>query len=272
MMHNVKKILKLPVIVLFVLMLTIIYGIWRDHQPINIKQSRHQPLIIGHQGQDYTLANYNVALKSGVQYIDQKVFLSQDHHLVVANDNNLNQATGQNINITDSNYRTIQHHKYHNGESVHTLNQIFDKYGVMTNYVIAIQEQNNHHELLERGIISSIKRNHLTNHVLLQSTDVNSLSYMHQSLPQAPEILQIKNTNQSKVDWQKTVSQLPAAVQFIALDQSLVNRETVSFLNKHHKMLMVNDSNSKSDFVHAKSIGAQAIVTDNTKAAKIYFK
>lgn len=235
---------------------------------LSIKQYNvEHPLIISHRGSplkfpEHSYAGYNYAIKHGSHFIEQDIVLSKDKKLVDSHDNNLKRTLHHNVNITSSKFHKIKRYKFKNGESLHTLPELFKKYGKSTNYVIESKKSTAGGYKLEKGIIAAIKHYHVSNHVILQSFNQKSLTYMHHRLPKAPTMLLLSG-NESK-DIFQIAREVPKYVSFTTVYTNAMKPGQIAAIHATHKKAAAYTIDFRSQVERAKRAKVDGFFTDDS--------
>lgn len=235
------------------------------------------PLIISHRGSplqfpEHSFAGYNDAIQNGSKFIEQDVILAKDNHLVVSHDNNLKKNTGHNISVTNSTYGEIRKAPLSNGETIHTLGSIFNRYQQSTNYVVETKKTAKGGYLLETEIAASIKEHHVENNVVLQSFSLSSLKYLHNLLPNAPEMLALSGDNSNANYLSKLLSQLPSYINIVAVYTPGVTTQDVQLIHMSNKKAVGYALDTDTELANGQASGLDGLFTDNTKLATGYFE
>lgn len=238
------------------------------------KYTYKHPMIISHRGSplkypEHSFAGYSDAIKKGSKFIEQDIVLSKDNKLVVSHDNNLKRIMNKDINISDTNYSALKKYKQNNGEPLHTIEQIFKKYGNKTNYVIETKYSARNDFKMEKELIKSIKKYNLQNNIILQSFDLKSLNYMNKQLKNTPEMLLLKGTQENAL---KAIAAVPKNIKIITLAEPLVNKTTVTAIEKKNILAMAYTIDHNKQFKNIKHNKLQGMFTNDTKTAVKYYK
>lgn len=238
------------------------------------KYTYKHPMIISHRGSplkypEHSFAGYSDAIKKGSKFIEQDIVLSKDNKLVVSHDNNLKRIMNKDINISDTNYSALKKYKQNNGEPLHTIEQIFKKYGNKTNYVIETKYSARNDFKMEKELIKSIKKYNLQNNIILQSFDLKSLNYMNKSL-NTPEMLLIKSDDENKA--LNDIKTAPKNIKIITLPENFIKPQILELIKNKNKLAMAYTLNDKNKLKLARKSKLQGLFTNNTKLAVEYYK
>ncbi|KRN96321.1 glycerophosphodiester phosphodiesterase [Companilactobacillus kimchiensis] len=89
--------------------------------------------VIGHRGDpinapEETFESFNKAFSEGADYVELDLHVSKDNVLVVSHDRDLQRVTGTSEIVSEHNFSDIATLHQKNGESMHSLNQVFEHY------------------------------------------------------------------------------------------------------------------------------------------------
>lgn len=226
-------------------------------------------IIISHRGAsgeeiEHTFSAYDLAIAYGSSYIEQDLVTSKDNVLYVSHDNNSERLTGVNKNYSDMTSEEISELKVDNGENIHTLEDVFTRYGKKTNYVIETKQRNQVFEL-----VKLIKKYDLENHVIIQSFHLADLLESHTYLQQAQYMFLSDNKNNE--EYHKAL--VSEAIDIICLNKTNnLNESTISEVQNKNKKIYFYTINSFDDMKYAKDLGVDGLFTDYTAKALYIFK
>lgn len=140
---------------------------------------------------EHTIPSYDKALEQGANYIELDIQLSQDGEIVVIHDTSLNRTTnadGLVRYMTLSELKKLDAGSWFNekypergdarfiGLQIPTLEEIFQRYGRKTNYLIEIKATDKYPGIEEK-LLAILEKYDLLGgrHVIIQSFDTNAL-------------------------------------------------------------------------------------------------
>lgn len=90
-------------------------------------------LVIGHRGNpskypEETIQSDNSAFADGADYVELDLHVSKDNVLVVSHDRDLSRVVGSSVIVSQNNFSYLNTLKQANGESIISLDQLFDYY------------------------------------------------------------------------------------------------------------------------------------------------
>lgn len=239
----------------------------------NINLSKYDsdnPMVISHRGSpvdypEHSFAGYDDAINKGSKYIEQDLILSKDNKLVVSHDNNLKRTLGIDINISDTNYNELKKYKFDNGEHLHLLNDIFEKYGNDVNYVVETKQSGNKNHLMENELLDVINNYKLEKNVILQSFSLESLNYMNKKDNDIPQMLLLDDKKSEHVN--DIIDTIPTNVKIITLSGNKMNKKSVDLIKKTDRLAMAYTLNTKKQIEKARQIKLDGFFTNETERA-----
>lgn len=235
--------------------------------------------VISHRGSTvdgpaHSFQGYDTAIEVGSRYIEQDLYLSSDGVLVVSHGKDLNEATNGTIqgDIETLKWEEIQRGTLANGEGVHCLEEVFQRYGTTINYVIETRASRRHGFNAEDELIRLINLYGLQSNVILQSFSFNSLEYLKQRLPAVPTMLlfDVKenlNTVSSAILNSSSID-IYCPTYYSATDQFI---ETMHSRNKRVFVFFMNSipsyGETRLNLCNAIDRGIDGFFVDNTRQA-----
>jgi len=178
------------------------------------------PLIFSHRGSpynnpDHSFSGYKQAIKDGTQYIEQDVWLSKDGKLYVSHDNNLKKSTGHNVTISDSTADKLKTVKLHNGEKLHQLKDVFNRYGKNVHYIIETKKGAGDNTDTEKALAKEIKTHKMTNNVIMQDESIPGIAAFHKSLKNVPILWLLDSVTERQ--YKEQIENAPRYIKFISI-------------------------------------------------------
>lgn len=152
--------------------------------------------VVGHRGDplrepEETFASFNSAFKSGADYVELDLHVSQDNVLVISHDRNLERVTGHNAIVSQTPWAQIKTFTQANGEPMHSLDELFAYYQNRPNTKFLIETKKTkkgNPQNMEELIKASVTKYQMENRVMFHSFSLASLQNLKVLLPQAPRI------------------------------------------------------------------------------------
>lgn len=148
-------------------------------------------LNIAHRGDneqgkfaEHSWIAYDRALCAQVDYLELDLQKTTDNVLVVSHDDNLSRVFGIDKTIANHSYQELLSYKNQNGESLHSLEDVFKRYQ-NSNVKFMIEPKDNSEEDIKL-LLNLIRQYHLENHVLLESFSKTALMKISKINPQIP--------------------------------------------------------------------------------------
>lgn len=90
-------------------------------------------LVIGHRGNpskypEETIQSDDSAFDDGADYVELDLHVSKDNTLVVSHDRDLSRVVGSSVIVSQNNFSYLNTLKQANGESIISLDQLFNYY------------------------------------------------------------------------------------------------------------------------------------------------
>ncbi|MFL2030297.1 glycerophosphodiester phosphodiesterase [Loigolactobacillus zhaoyuanensis] len=229
--------------------------------------------VIGHRGDplaapEETFQSFNDAFAAGARYAELDLRESQDGTLVIAHDANLERISGQDISISKTNFAQLQQITQNNGESIHSLAELFAEYQnqPQARFVLETKKsKKNKPTDMEAKVAALVQQYHMENRVLVQSFSAASVESFSQLLPTVPRYLIVNELSDLNFD---TMPYLTG----INLDTALA---TPTFLQQMHtlgkKVLVWSDMDEQADALASTSLDdIDGIVTNYPQLASDY--
>lgn len=235
-------------------------------------------MIFAHRGMlyhnpEHSFAGYNENIKDGATIIEQDVHITKDNVLIVSHDDNLKRVTGHNVSIAQSNYSQIKKLKLRNGEHVHTLNQVLNKYKNKINYAIEANRGNMHGDRLEKKITETVNKYGLAKNTLIQDTDLNGLIVVHKqrNFRKVPTLWLETDRNFSK-NYEHDIDNVPDYITFISMPLSVITPKIVNYVHKKHHLVNAWTMMTYDDNAIAKTLKVDSVFTNDAGFSLHYFK
>lgn len=153
--------------------------------------------VIGHRGDplqapEETFESFNDAFADGAKYAELDLRESKDGTLIISHDSNLERVSGQDISISKTDFNQLQQVKQSNGESIHSLAELFAYYQnqPQTRFVLETKKsKKNKPTDMEAKVAELVQQYHMENRVMVQSFSAASVVSFSQLLPTVPRYL-----------------------------------------------------------------------------------
>ncbi|KAF1304860.1 glycerophosphodiester phosphodiesterase [Enterococcus sp. JM9B] len=254
--RNYYKLFSL--ILFFLLILSIILNFY----PL-INTSKETAHVFSHRGAsgeevEHSYAAYDLAIQYGSKYIEQDLVTSKDGTLYVSHDLSAKRITGVNkyySEMTDNEINQLKN--ISNGEPIHTLQSIFNRYKKQVHYVIELKENSQQVNLFKK----IIKKNKLEKNVIVQASDIAPLNELDKQFPKMKKLLLI-NTQQ---ELNKAISY--KNVDIISINKKLLNKKNCNLVKKNEKELNVWTLDTSQDIETAIKLDVDNYFTNYTAKA-----
>ncbi|KRN98643.1 glycerophosphodiester phosphodiesterase [Companilactobacillus kimchiensis] len=227
------------------------------------------PIIFSHRGSpynnpDHSFSGYNQAIKDGSQYIEQDVWLSKDNKLFVAHDDNLKKSTGHNVTISTSTAAKISKVKLHNGEKIHQLKDVFNRYGKKVHYIIETKKNAGDNTDTEKILVKELKKHKMTNNVIFQDESLPGIETLHKSLKSVPTLWLLDSVTERQ--YSEQIENAPRYIKFISIKLDQWTPKLVKLTHKNGFKTngwVLNTYNDNYDALN--TLKLDSVFTNNTK-------
>ncbi|KRN27480.1 hypothetical protein IV38_GL002133 [Lactobacillus selangorensis] len=152
--------------------------------------------VVGHRGDpinapEETYQSDDTAFKEGADYVELDLHESSDGVLVISHDRQLLRVTGQDAIVSQNTWAQIHAMKQKNGESMHSLEELFIHYQDDPNAKFLIETKKTkkgNPADMEEKLAALIKQYHMEKRVMIHSFSLNSLEKMKTLLPSVPRL------------------------------------------------------------------------------------
>ncbi|HAP14700.1 MAG TPA: hypothetical protein DCR07_01150, partial [Lactococcus sp.] len=216
--------------------------------------------VISHRGSaervEHTFAAYDLAIQQGSKNIEQDIVVSKDKTLYVSHDLSAKRLTGVDRLYSDMTDSEISKLRVANGEPIHTLQSVFERYGNKVNYIVELRTADQ-----ALPFMNMVRQNGLENNVVAQSFAENVLQKIETIAPNIPK-MQIVET-QAELD-----KALKSPVSdTICMVWSIMNKDNVDKVHKQNKVASAWTLNSEAYIKKAISLGVDNYFTNYTGLA-----
>jgi|GEM_PF-1066020 len=194
-------------------------------------------LNIAHRGDneqgkfaEHSWIAYDRALCAQVDYLELDLQKTTDNVLVVSHDDNLSRVFGIDKTIANHSYQELLSYKNQNGESLHSLEDVFKRYQ-NSNVKFMIEPKDDSEEDIKL-LLNLIRQYHLENRVLLESFSKSALMKISKINPQIPTTQLAGEVN------------LPPSTQYYA--NNFYSTKVANYLSEHNKRYLLWGVNKKT--------------------------
>ena len=235
-------------------------------------------IVIGHRGAsgyapEHTFASWDLALRLGVDYIEQDLQMTRDGELVVMHDATLDRTTTGTGNVIDHSLAEIASLDAGSwfsadfaGATVPTLRAVFQKYGHHANYYI---ETKNPEEApgMEEKLLALLAEFDLRDaavakwQVLIQSFSVPSLLKVAE-IDAALPLIQLIGKEYSSTHIQATLADIREYAVGIGPAHSSVDAQLLAAAHEHALVVHPYTVNEPAEMQRMIELGVDGIFTD----------
>ena len=235
-------------------------SLWSGIKTIKTKGITASKHIYSHRGTgtqalSHTFAAYDLALKQGSKTIEQDVVLSKDGTLFVMHDKYFTTKSGKKYYYKDLTAKQVKMFKRANGEKIHTMQSIYNRYGDAVTYVVELKQG----RALD-AMVEFVQKNN-PKKLIVQSNSLNTLRKVSKAMPNVKTLFLAYKKSALKKAVRKNY------VDIVCMKQSLVTRANVSRIAAADKIPSAFLLNSKAAIRNAMRLGVQTYFTDNTALA-----
>ena len=203
--------------------------------------------VVGHRGDplrapEETFASFNSAFKSGADYVELDLHVSQDNVLVISHDRNLERVTGHNAIVSQTPWAQIKTFTQSNGEPMHSLDDLFAYYQNRPNTKFLIETKKTkkgNPQNMEALIKASVTKYQMENRVMFHSFSLKSLQNLKEELPNAPRIFIAGSLKRLNFEVFQTTTG-------VNISSNLVNANLIKQLHDLHQRVYVWDEMSEN--------------------------
>lgn len=219
--------------------------------------------IISHRGTaeriEHTFAAYDLAIQQGSKNIEQDVVISKDKTLYVSHDLSAKRLTGVDKLYSDMTDAEISKLRVGNGEPIHTLQSVFERYGNKVNYIVELKAADPLSQVVP--FVNMVRQNGLENNVVSQSFVEDVLKKVDIVAPNMPQMRLVGT--QAEFDQALNSS----VAHTICLVWSIVNKANVDKIHKQNKIASAWTLDTDERIKNAISLGVDNYFTNYTGRA-----
>ncbi|MFK4926969.1 S-layer homology domain-containing protein [Lactococcus garvieae] len=219
--------------------------------------------IISHRGTaeriEHTFAAYDLAIQQGSINIEQDVVISKDKTLYVSHDLSAKRLTGVDKLYSDMTDAEISKLRVGNGEPIHTLQSVFERYGNKVNYIVELKAADPLSQVVP--FVNMVRQNGLENNVVSQSFVEDVLKKVDIVAPNMPQMRLVGT--QAEFDQALNSS----VAHTICLVWSIVNKANVDKIHKQNKIASAWTLDTDERIKNAISLGVDNYFTNYTGRA-----
>lgn len=237
-----------------------------------------RPVVIAHRGAsthapENTLSAFQLAIEQGADALEFDVQLSSDKCVVVIHDHTLDRTTNGSGRVKDKSLDFIQSlnagHAYgpaFSNEKIPTLDEVFDKFGTSTFYIIELKNMVTPFDDLSNRIALIIKNSGLLDRVLISSFNPVALYKLEKLLPDVKKGLLLHSP--LSVELSSYVSVFPFSYQSAHLSFYALNARRIKSFQSKGKLVFSYTLNHPRDIQTALSIGIDGFFTGDPALAR----
>jgi glycerophosphoryl diester phosphodiesterase len=236
-------------------------------------------IIIAHRGAsayapEHTLPAYDLAVRSGADYIEIDLQMTKDGELIALHDSEVDRTTNgsglANAHTLDKikslesgswfneHYPELADPAYVNVE-IPTLEEIFQRYGTAANYYIETKSPGMEVKLI--NLLRKYSLVHSESKVIIQSFHSKSLRKIHKLEPGIP-LVQLYRYSEKTILTDRELRSLKKYASGIGVNFGKVDEDYIKKANHHRLAVHLFTVNTDKDFQCAVEMGADGVFTD----------
>lgn len=219
--------------------------------------------VISHRGGtepvEHTFAAYDLAIQQGSKNIEQDVVVSKNKTLYVSHDLSSKRLTGVDKLYSDMTDEEISKLKVANGEPIHTLQSIFERYGNKVNYIVEIKANDPVSQVVP--FITMVRQYGLENNVVSQSFVEGVLNKVSVVAPDMPQMRLVSTQTEFDNALNSSVAHT------ICMAWSIVNKANVDRVHKQNRIASAFTLDTEASIKSAISLGVDNYFTNYTGRA-----
>lgn len=133
---------------------------------------------------EHTFASYDLAIELGSHNIEQDLVTSADGTLYVSHDESAARIAGVDRSFSDMSDEEIAQLRTSNGEGIHTMAEVFERYGKDVTYLVELKEGQEQ----ARAFAGLVRKYGMEENVILQSFYPSALEALEGDFPDMPKL------------------------------------------------------------------------------------
>lgn len=205
---------------------------------------------------EHTFAAYDLAIEQGSHYIEQDLVSSKEGTLYVSHDDTAARIAGVNRSFRAMDDADIDQLRTANGEPIHSLAAVFERYGQSVCYVVELKQG----EEQVAEFVRLVREYGLEEHVIVQSFFPDALLSAEEALPEAPKLWLCR----SQDAFNRAVGEESADI--VCVKGTLMTEKNCKACHKQGKKFCVYWTDGE-EVRHAIELGADCYFTNYTDTA-----
>ena len=240
-----------------------------------------KPLLFGHRGcsmayPENTLSAFRGILENGVPGVELDIHMCRSGELVVIHDFNTFRTTGVDAVVEELDYRDIKgldagsfFSPAFKGESIPTLEDVFELMGNKVYYDIEIKHNRNKYGLMEKKLLETIKRYNLEERVIISSFNPVAVKGIKKYTPGIPTAVIYAVHPKVPFILQKGAGRFIAKPDILKPDKAQVTKKTIRVRKQKNKYSIIawveDDKKGAEDLL---MLGVDGIVSNQPEELK----
>lgn len=204
-------------------------------------------LIISHRGAsgeeiEHSFKAYDLAIQQVSNYIEQDLVTSKSGTLYVSHDATAKRLTGIDKKYSEMEDFEIDSLVLANGENIHSLQAVFERYKDTINYVIELKEGVSQSETF----VNLVRENHLEKRIILQSFHLEALKRVDDIYPDMPKMLLLSEDDRLEELCKEKF------IDIMCLNKKNMKEKNIEVVKKYNKLFFVYTLNEVDDIKKVK--------------------
>ena len=133
---------------------------------------------------EHTFAAYDLAIEQGAHYIEQDLVTSKDGTLYVSHDDSASRIAGMSRDYSQMSDETIRQLRTANGEGIHSMAEVFERYGDSVYYVVELKAGKSQ----SAAFAELVRDMGMEGQVIVQSFYPEALEALEEEFPDMPKL------------------------------------------------------------------------------------
>lgn len=256
--------------------LSVISPVYLQSSPLRLKEAadfektvrRKQlegmiPVYYSHRGDsidhvEHTWAAYDAAIAKGSRNIEQDLVMSSQGTLYVSHDENAWRITGVNRNYYDMTDAEISRLRTENGEQIHSLEDVFDRYGKSVNYIVEVRPFPEE----VRQFIEIVKTSGMEDNVIVQCKNTALIHELRTAFCRMPVLFLAMDLNDVSAGLKNP------DIDIISVNRKWLSSEMGIWIHSYGKLYSVWTLDTAREMNKARRCSVDIFFTDDTALAQ----
>ncbi len=221
------------------------------------------PVYYSHRGDsidhvEHTWSSYDAAIRKGSGNIEQDLVLSKDGTLYVSHDENALRITGVNQEYRNMTDRQIQTLRTANGEQIHSLEDVFGRYGKTVHYIVEVRPVQE--EVVK--FIEIVKTCGMEENITVQCKDTALIRELRNAFPRMPVLYLAMDLNDVQLGL------TDPDIDIVSVNRKWISSEMGEWIHSYRKLYSVWTLDTEEEIRRAQAAGVDIFFSDDTALAQ----